>query len=69
MLSIDVKGEQGNCFFIMGIVRRELLKAGQPRHIIEEYFEEAKSSDYDNLLEVSRQYLSDVGIDSNFFAM
>ena len=69
MLSVDVSGEQGNCFFIMGIVRRELLKAGQPKEIIDKYFDEATSSDYDNLLEVSRQYLSDVGIDSNFFAM
>ena len=69
MLSVNINGEQGNCFFIMGIVRRELLKAGQHKQVIDKYFDEAKSGDYDNLLEVSRQYLNDVGIDSNFFAM
>ena len=69
MLEVNVKGEEGNCFFIMGMVKRALLKAGQPRQVIDKYFDEAKSADYDNLLEVSEQYLNDVGIDINFFAM
>ena len=69
MLAVNVKGEEGNCFFIMGMTKRELLKAGQSKDVVANYFEEAQSGDYDNLIQVTERYLNDVGIDINFFAM
>lgn len=52
-----VKGPvDGNAFAVMGAVRRALRRAGQGDKV-EEYTKRAMSSDYDNLLCVSMEYV------------
>lgn len=56
---LDLSGEQGNAFFIMGIVRGYLTRVGK-RELQQEYFDKATSSNYDTLLEVSQQYCPEI---------
>ena len=63
MLSINLSSPQGNAFFIMGMTKRELRKAGVSKEEIDEYYEEATSSDYDNLLDVTKRYIEQAGVD------
>ena len=59
----SLAGEHGNAFFIMGMTKRELRKAGYTKEQLDEYQNEATSSDYDNLLAVTRRYLDEADID------
>jgi len=65
---IDVRLEQGNAHAIMGQVSY-ILKQLDMRDKIEEYYKEATSGDYKNLLEVSKKYTYDliefVGLDED----
>lgn len=56
---LDLSGEQGNAFFIMGVVRGYLTRVGK-RELQQEYFDKATSSNYDTLLEVSQQYCPEI---------
>ena len=56
---LDLSGEQGNVFFIMGVVRGYLTRVGK-RELQQEYFDKATSSNYDTLLEVSQQYCPEI---------
>jgi hypothetical protein len=47
----------GNAFAIMGAVKKALQRAKVPSSIIKEYFTKAVSSDYNNLLRVSMEYV------------
>jgi len=51
-------GKDGNAFSIMGNVQASLKKAGADREYIDQYLQEAMSSDYDNLLAVSMNYVN-----------
>ena len=46
----------GNAFAIMGAVKKALQRAGADAEYIDQYLNEAKSGDYDNLLRVSMKY-------------
>ena len=48
--------EDGNCFAILGRVKNALIKAGYS-DMAKQYVEEATSSDYDNLLRVTMEYV------------
>lgn len=53
-----------NAYFVMGMTKRELRKAGASKEEIAEYFEEAQESDYPHLLEVTRRYIEKYGIEA-----
>lgn len=51
-----VVGQDGNAYSVMGIVSRSLKRAGASKSYIDQYYEDATSGDYDNLLVVSWKY-------------
>lgn len=53
---VQLAGEDGNAFAIMGLVSRGLLVVGASRQQIAEYRRLAMRGDYDNLLRVSMEY-------------
>ncbi len=57
---IEVKliGEDGNAFAIMGRVQRALKDNGVPKEEINEYLDESKSGDYDNLIVTATRWVS-----------
>ena len=50
-------GVDGNAFVVMGYVRRCMMREKFTKAEIEDYLTEAKSSDYNNLLCVSMDYV------------
>jgi hypothetical protein len=56
---LDMSGEQGNAFFIMGVVRGYLTRVGK-RELQQEYFDKITSSNYDTLLDVSQKYCPEI---------
>lgn len=48
---IKLVGEDGNAFAILGRCRRSLQKAGATNEQIQEFLDEAKTGDYDHLLQ------------------
>lgn len=52
-VEVQLTGEDGNAFFIMGRVSRAMRKAGISQEDIDLYHEEATAGDYDNLLQVT----------------
>jgi len=56
---VEVKmiGENGNAFAIMARVIKALRRAGYDKQFIDEYLKEAKSGDYDHLLQVTMDYV------------
>jgi hypothetical protein len=49
-VKVKLVGEDGNAFFILGRCSYAAKNAGVPQEEIDKFMEEAKSSDYDNLL-------------------
>ena len=50
-VSVELSGEDGNAFMIIGRVMRELRKAGVPGAEITAFSDEAMSGDYDHVLQ------------------
>ena len=61
--SCKLVGEDGNAFAIIGRVTQALRRAHIPKTKIDEYLERATSSDYNNLLVVTLEYVNDTGCD------
>ena len=57
-VQVKLVGEDGNAFAIMGRVRRALIDAGH-HELAEEYMQEAVKGDYDHLLAVTLEYVSE----------
>lgn len=57
-ITVQLVGQDGNAFFIMGAVSRALSKAQVESAEIDRYIEEATSGDYDNLLRVTMQWVN-----------
>lgn len=55
--TMQLSGEDGNAFFIIGKARNTLQKAGADKEYIEQYLNEVKSGDYDNLIQVTMKYV------------
>lgn len=53
---VDLKGEDGNAFVIMGVVRKAILKT-LGKEEADLYGQRARSGDYLNLLATSREYV------------
>lgn len=52
---VQLTGEDGNAFFIIGRVVKEMRRAGVSAEAIAEYQKDAMSGDYDHLLQVTMQ--------------
>ena len=49
-LNLDLVGQDGNAFALLGFFSREAKKAGWTKEEIKEVVDKATSGDYDNLL-------------------
>ena len=56
-VKVQLSGNDGNAFAIMGAVKSALKKAGATREELDEYLKESMSSDYDNLLRVAAKWV------------
>ena len=56
-VKVQLTGEDGNAFFIMGRVTKAMRRAGLTPEQIKGYQNEAMSGDYDHLLQVTMQYV------------
>ena len=54
---VQLTGEDGNVFFIMGRIGTALRRANVPQEEIDKFYEEAKSSDYDNALQTVMKWV------------
>lgn len=56
-VKVKIVGEDGNAFFIMGLVLSAMRRAGVSDEIRTAYQREAMSGDYGNLLRVTMDYV------------
>lgn len=56
-VTVQLSGLDGNAFAIMGRVRSALQKAKVPKDKITKFLEEAKSGDYDHLLQTCMRWV------------
>lgn len=54
--ALQLVGQDGNAFVIMGLAQSAARKAGWTKEQIQEYLDEAKSGDYDHLLQTTMKY-------------
>ena len=59
-IEVQLSGEDGNAFAIMGHVARALRRAGVPKAEIDAYYAESTAGDYDALLATAMRWV-DVG--------
>jgi hypothetical protein len=52
-VQVQLTGEDGNAFAILGRTAHALRSAGVPQDEIDDYFAEATSGDYDHLLQTT----------------
>lgn len=57
-VEVQLSGENGNAFVIMGRVTQAMRRAEVPKCEIEQYQEDAMSGDYDNLLQVTMKWVN-----------
>lgn len=57
-IEVQLVGEDGNAFAIMGRVMGALKKAGVAKEEIDKYYAESTSGDYDNLLRTAVAWVS-----------
>ena len=57
-VEVQLTGNDGNAFAIMGAVKKALKKAGASNDEIDEYMSESMSGDYDHLLRVAMDTVS-----------
>ena len=53
---LQLVGQDGNAFMILGLALRAARRAGWSQEQIEEYKQKATSGNYDNLLGVTMEY-------------
>ena len=57
-IEVELTGQDGNAFAIMGAVSTALRKAGVSSDEVKEYTSESMSGDYDNLLRVAMSWVA-----------
>jgi hypothetical protein len=57
-VEVELVGQDGNAFAIMGRVMGALKKAGVAKEEIDQYYAESTSGDYDNLLRTAMAWVS-----------
>ena len=55
-VEVQLSGEDGNAFSILGNCRKQARRAGLSDKQIDEFMNEAKSGDYDHLLQTAMKY-------------
>lgn len=56
-IEVELVGNDGNAFAIMGAVSKALRRAGATTEELEQYRSESTSGDYDNLLRVAMDWV------------
>jgi hypothetical protein len=56
-VQVQLSGEDGNAFAILGRTAGALRRAGVPQEEIDQYFAEATSGDYDYLLQTTMRWV------------
>jgi hypothetical protein len=56
-IEVQLTGEDGNAFAILGKVQRALRRAGVPEDECKQFVTEATAGDYNNLLRVCMQWV------------
>ena len=56
-ITVQLSGEDGNAFNLMGIVNRALRNADAPQKDIDAFIKEATSADYDHLLQTCMKWV------------
>ena len=57
-IEVQLTGNDGNAFAIMGIVRQALKQANVSKDEVAEYTKQSMSGDYDNLLRVAMSWVT-----------
>lgn len=57
-VEVQLSGEDGNAFAIMGRVAGALKKAGVPKEEVAEYMKDSMSGDYNHLLQTAMRWVS-----------
>ena len=55
-IKVQLIGEDGNAFCILGKVTKALRKAGR-NDLADQYYKEATTGDYDHLLAITQEYV------------
>ena len=53
---VNLIGQDGNAFSVLGLVRRALIDGGR-KDLVAEYMEKAVEGDYNHLLQVTMEYV------------
>jgi len=56
-VEVQLSGNDGNAFAIMGAVKSALKKAGASKDELDQYLADSMSGDYDNLLRVAMEWV------------
>lgn len=56
-ITVQLAGQDGNAFFIIGRVTRALRKHGCKQEEIDQFISQATSGDYDNLLQTCMRWV------------
>jgi hypothetical protein len=57
-IEVQLTGNDGNAFAVMGVVSKALRRAGVSKEEITQYQKESMSGDYDNLLATACKWVS-----------
>jgi len=57
-ITVELVGEDGNAFSIIGAVRRALRRANVPHEEVSKFQDEAMSGDYDHLLQTAMRWVN-----------
>lgn len=57
-IDVQLSGEDGNAFFILGKVQKALRGKGIPKEEIDLFLEEAMEGDYDHLLQTCMKWVN-----------
>jgi hypothetical protein len=56
-VAVQLSGNDGNAFAVMGAVKSALKKSGASKEEVEQYLTDSMSGDYDNLLRVAMEWV------------
>jgi len=56
-VSVQLSGNDGNAFAVMGAVKSALKKAGASKEELDKYIADSMTGDYDNLLRVDMDWV------------
>lgn len=57
-IEVELVGNSGNAFFIIGNILKHLRKAGVSEEEMDQFKDEAQSGDYDNVLQTAMRWVT-----------